>query len=109
MSQTLSERIALRELKKSTYSVSRNRSSFLAHSKEIQEALAAGCSVKSIWETLIEEGRIDFSYTSFRLYIRRLIHNEAPQLISNQPDKPAPKSSIPGFTFKPNPKTEDLF
>lgn len=127
MAKSLSERIAARTVKKKPSRSAQNRAAFLALRVDIKQALDDGWPVKSIWETLHEEGKVDFSYQAFRGYANRLILSppatETPlpaaerlptQGPSNEPKqaipKPAEKKPDPatGFTFNSAPKKEDL-
>jgi hypothetical protein len=118
MDKKLSERIAARTVKK------KNRAIFLALRSDIKQALVDGWSIKSIWETLHEEGKIDFGYSAFLGYTNRLILSQS-NPISKTPEQklnvktvkagqtPEPKKTgIPtmgGFTFNPIPNKEELF
>jgi len=75
--KTLSERIALRVLQSGEGRNARNRASFLMMRTEVAEALEGGYSVLAIWETLHEEGRINFGYQAFRRYVAQLITRNA--------------------------------
>lgn len=76
MVKTLSKRIAAR-MKKHDGGLKRsNRTIFLALRDEIEEALNEGWTVKVVWETLQEEGKVAFSYQAFNGYVNRLIKNE---------------------------------
>lgn len=121
MAKSLSERIAARSVKKKPSRSAQNRAAFLALRVDIKQALDDGWPVKSIWETLHEEGKIDFSYQAFRGYANRLILSpptaaeatSAPE--ASNPTKPvSPKTALKkpekaaGFTFNSEPKKEDL-
>ena len=123
MEKSLSERIAARAAGKMTLLSHRaqNRAVFLALRPDIKQALKEGWSVRSIWETLHEEGKITFCYSSFCDYTNRLILQVVPEPSANEPGcagkiiktaEAAPKtkesSEIRGFTFNPSPKIEDL-
>jgi len=71
MSKHLVERVLDRLKEHSKKSYSHNRAIFLSLSDEIREALGAGLSLKAIWETLYEEGRISFKYDTFLRYSRQ--------------------------------------
>ena len=76
MVKTLSKRIAAR-MKKHDGGLKRsNRTIFLALRDEIEEALNEGWTVKVVWETLQEEGKVAFSYQAFNGYVNRLIKKE---------------------------------
>lgn len=129
MAKSLSERIAARTVKKKPSRSAQNRAAFLALRVDIKQALDDGWPVKSIWETLHEEGKVDFSYQAFRGYANRLILSppatEPPAPPPVAEATPAPGASNPtkpassktavkkpepatGFTFNNNPKKEDL-
>ena len=74
MALNLSARIAKRnELQKNTTRNARNLAAFLAVRLDVKEALDDGWPVKTIWETLHDEGKITVSYQAFRGYVNRLI------------------------------------
>jgi hypothetical protein len=127
MTKSLSERIAARTVKKPSRS-GQNRAAFLALRADIRQALNDGWPVKSIWETLREEGKIDFSYQAFRNYANHLIlsptatkslfqsteklpnpkeGNDLKQTTISKPTKKNPEQAS-GFTFNSAPKKEDL-
>jgi hypothetical protein len=127
MATTLSQRIAQRAQTKKPTQQGKNRAAFLAVRDDVQNALNDGWSVKTIWETLREEGRIQFGYDAFMGYVKRLIRSGQPTaptrdasstvLPSEKRDqgKPAPEAAakkadnaIGGFTFDPSPNKEDL-
>lgn len=58
----------------------RNRAKFLAVKSDVTDALGEGWPVTQIWEALVEEGRIDFSYQWFAKYVRDLIR--APGIVA---------------------------
>tara|TARA_B110000879_G_C11179553_1_gene517647 strand:- start:3376 stop:3666 length:291 start_codon:yes stop_codon:yes gene_type:complete len=76
MDNSLSERIAKRQLNKNDSGRSRHKVTFMAHKNDIDEALLAGWSMKLIWETLKEEEKISFSYKTFRTYVLKFISSE---------------------------------
>lgn len=116
MEQSLSERIARREFQKEKSSPSKNKVAFIALQNDIENALEAGWSMKVIWETLSEEGKITFGYKTFRIFVSRLIKSTDKQDgvtpdIKNAKDGTKQKSTvpgIPGFTFHPTPNPEEL-
>lgn len=75
--KTLSERIAERVLQSDEGRNARNRASFLMVRSEVAEALEVGHSMLAIWETLQEEGHINFGYQAFRRYVGQLITRNA--------------------------------
>lgn len=128
MVKSLSERITARTVKKKPSRSAQNRAAFLALRVDIEQALDDGWPVKSIWETLHEEGKIDFSYQAFRGYTNRLILSPPatkppppipvvaiPELGPSNPTKLADSKTVvkkpeppTGFTFNSKPKKEDL-
>lgn len=74
MTYSLSERIAQSQVKKGN---TKNKVTFLALKQDIAEALDAGWPMKIIWDTLTEEGKISFSYKTFRLYTAKFIRQDS--------------------------------
>ena len=124
MTKSLSERIAARATGKKQSRSGQNRASFLALRVDIKQALDDGWPVKSIWETLHAEKKIDFSYQAFWNYVNRLILSppaptnpvsdqklNAKTTQSGQPPEPKTTQAptMGGFTFNPTPNKEDLF
>lgn len=129
MVKSLSERIALRVSTKKLTRIGKNRASFLAVRDDVKAAMDDGWPIKVIWDTLQDEGKIEFGYDAFMGYVNRLIRNVETSLIKPlakqvEADKPAPKAqvktdvlqelkketpSIGGFNFNPTPNKEDLF
>lgn len=110
MEKTLSARIAERAQKPRASTRERNRAVFLALRAEIQQALADGWPVATIWRTLKEEQKVEFSYQAFRLYVKKLVGSSA--RASTTPP-PLPQKSVPpkgttGFTYNPIPNKEEL-
>lgn len=132
MSRSLSQRIATRAIARQPTRSGRNRAVFLAIRDEVEKAMEDGWSVRMIWQTLVEEGKIDVSYNSFLSYVKRLIKTRpahvpaAPAAAPRPPSTPtAPAPSEPPttrnppasgtgagshdtFTFNPTPRKEDL-
>ncbi len=73
MTKNLSVRIAERTAQKKPSRNGQNRATFLAIRGDVKQALDDGWPVKTIWETLHEEGKVSFSYQAFRGYANRLI------------------------------------
>lgn len=106
----------------------RNIVAFLAVKGDVEAALEAGFSMKTIWAHLHATGRIAYRYETFTLHVKRHIRTQPPapntvgqqaprepQATADRPDaapseprKTAPPS-VGGFTFNATPKTEDLF
>ena len=132
MAKSLSERIAERATKGKPSRNAQNRAAFLAARAEVTQALDDGWPVKSVWETLHEEGKVTFSYQAFRGYVNRLILTAKPDAPHTSAIAPAtfgegakPEASkpgaegaskttnvkpgaLPGFTFNANPDKKDL-
>ena len=131
MAKSLSARIAERVARKKPAGNVCNRAAFLALRGEVKQAIDDGWPVKTIWETLHDEGKVAFSYQAFRGYVNRLILSppangdatRAP-VVADQSGQAAPRSVLQsartpaewkpeklaatGFTFNRTPKKEDL-
>jgi len=70
---SLSERIAQRVQSTKTNQSRNNLFAFLALRDEIKHALNDGYTKKEIWETLRDEKKLAFCYTSFTRYVNRHI------------------------------------
>ena len=68
MAKKLSERIAERTERKTPSRHGKNRAAFLALRDDVKEAIDDGWPIKEIWDTLCEEGKVSFSYETFRTY-----------------------------------------
>lgn len=116
MAKSLSARIAERAARKKPSRNAQNRAAFLALRGDIKQALDDGWPVKTIWETLNEEGKVAFSYQAFRGYVNRLILSQLATMEGNKPnqtitptEKKAQKpADVGGFKFDSAPKKEDL-
>lgn len=113
MGNSLSERIAAKQMERKVSDKSVNKAAFLALKKDISLALADGWSIKLVWETLVEEGKISFSYKTFCGYVARLIASEKkPSMQENTKEEKKKKSNatneIKGFTYNPIPNLEEL-
>ncbi len=87
MGNSLSEQIAAKQMIRKAFAKSVNKAAFLALKNDIASVLADGWSVKLVWETLVEEGKISFSYKTFCGYIARLIAAEKkPSMQENAKD-----------------------
>ncbi|MBD8829002.1 TraK family protein [Pseudomonas sp. CFBP 13602] len=135
MAKNLSERIAERMKNKKTNVGAQNRGTFLALKGEITDALDNRWPVRTIWETLHEEGKVSFGYQAFRNYVNSLIlapkrsqksstaEGQVQQSADSSSKKksavaPAPRAKEPrqsspqppastGFAFDPKPNKED--
>jgi len=90
---------------------------FMAVRKDVEAALEAGFSVKTIWAHLHEAGRVDFCYETFLKHVKRrnnasLIRQEAPTAKPKNKAVPGPvvikPPTIQGFVFNPVPNKEEL-
>jgi hypothetical protein len=105
---------------------------FLAVRQDVSEALEEGYDVKTIWEHMQAEGRINFGYHTFLNYVNRQLRRPADDsagtastkhiarnVNSERSAKEEPKrlgkglpskkmDAIPGFTFNSTPRKEDL-
>lgn len=113
MGSSLSERIAAKQVERQVSDKTVNKAAFLALKQDIATALTDGWSIKLVWETLVEEGKISFSYKTFCGYVARLIVAEQkPSLQEDTKEdekaKSKAKSEIRGFTFNPKPNLKEL-
>lgn len=116
MSKKLTERIAAQMQTQKPTRSGQNRAAFLALRNEIKEALDDGWTVKTIWQTLHSEEKINFGYDAFINYVNTLIRNPvtppAPPQTTSQPSqaKPLPqKKAAPIPAKKPHRNTADGF
>jgi len=115
----LTERIAARKLKKKPSQAAINKALFLALKEEIKEAMGDGHNIYCIWETLHEEGKLKFSYETFRKYVKRIIRSHSDS--ANQQIEVVAKNTentntvtkesfeIPSFKHNPIPNKEELY
>ncbi len=106
---------------------------FLAIKKNVTEAIEAGYSLKTTWEYLKEDGKIQSTYETFRRHVQRFIKSKpnhqatlaykngihaptAKQQTGSKPEvtpqserkgKPSPPGTS-GFKFDAKPNKEDL-
>jgi Family of unknown function (DUF5338) len=71
--KTLSERIAEKALRSSAGRNDRNRAAFILVRAEVKKSIEDGYSLWAVWETLHEEGRITYTYQTFRRYAHALL------------------------------------
>ena len=78
---------------------------FLAVRADVEAAIGAGYSVRTVWEHLHETGKVACRYESFLRHVRLHIRQ----------GKAAPDKAVPpgaqrpaGFTFNPRARKEDL-
>ena len=98
---------------------------FLGVRADVQEAMAAGYALKTIWEHLHETGKIPYRYETFLKHVRQHITTDTSVGIKPRPIQPMsstaqvqvkkPPSSkaeapppIGVFNFNPKPNKEDL-
>lgn len=106
--KNLSARIAEKAQLQIPDQKAKNRAAFLAHRDEIRQALEDHWSVKIIWRTLRDEGKIAFSYQAFIGYVKRLITNPPPtpsELTRTMANK---RPRHHGFKFDAVPKKDEL-
>lgn len=85
------ERLRERATQSKIASGGRNRAAFLAAKSDVESALADGWPVSQIWNALVDEGRIDFSYVWFAKYVRDLIRKPLAGIpAASVPPPPAP-------------------
>lgn len=104
MAKSLSMRIAERMSKKAASAGGQNRAAFLALKPDIEEALGDRWPIKSIWETLHAEGKIRFSYQSFRKYVNALVPPPKEPVTPEAPTStvvPSPADTKPTRREKP--------
>jgi hypothetical protein len=128
MTKNLSARIAERAARKKPPRNGQNRVTFLAMREDVKQAIDDGWPVKTIWETLHEEGKVSFSYQAFIGYANRLILSSSasrttvstPMAVDSRigkqhgpataqaTEKTLEGQTTSGFTFNRTPKKEDL-
>ena len=128
MTKNLSARIAERAARKKPPRNGQNRATFLAMLGDVKQAIDDGWPVKTIWETLHEEGKVSFSYPAFIGYVNRLILSspasretvstpmavdsrigkQRDQATAQATEKNPEGPATSGFTFNRTPKKEDL-
>lgn len=107
----------------------KNLVAFLAVREDIESALRAGFSARTIWLNLYEEGRVSFRYTAFTMFVKRHIGKtevkmQLPEPVICIPTIVRPRATqtrqgserskseqsepVRGFVFNPIPRKEDL-
>jgi hypothetical protein len=95
----------------------RHLATFMAVRNDVEAALDAGFTAKTIWANMRETGRVDFCYETFLRHVKRCFsaaparkavpivkakgRTEAEPVIVAAP-------TMPGFTFNPVPNKEEL-
>ena len=126
MSKKLTELIAEEETKRKQKGTGvKNRAVFLALREDIKEAMTDGWALKQIYRTLHTQKNITFSYQTFVNYANELILKPNQSLVISTQEvnaktleqeqtvpatEPVTKKphELPGFTFDPIAKKEDL-
>ncbi|MFA5922416.1 MAG: TraK family protein [Methylococcaceae bacterium] len=126
MSKKLTELIAEEETKRKQKGTGvKNRAVFLVLREDIKEAMKDGWALKQIYRTLHTQKKITFSYQTFVNYANDLILKPKQSQVIVKPEanaktvgleqtvpttEPITKKSyeLPGFTFDPIAKKEDL-
>ncbi len=98
-----------------------NRATVVVLRDDIRLALRDGWSMRQVWLTLREEGRLDFGYQAFRRHVR-LLALSTPTSVAVLPASTTPISgldvgaprrpsteSTPGFRFDPQPDPREVF
>jgi hypothetical protein len=112
--KSLSERIGDRARKTSSCTPHANRAIVLALRSDIQAALNDGWSVLAIYQTLHDEGKVDFSYQAFRRHVNRIFLGKAESRhggsgSTSTADRSTQNKSKKEFRFNATPNAEDLF
>lgn len=91
---------------------------FLAVKSNVQEAIDAGYSLKTIWQHMHDTGRLPYRYETFLRHVKKHLAKTAeippsPPVDKGQskPSDPAPGSIATrpqGFAFNPTPNTKEL-
>lgn len=87
------ERVASRASLRNSY-----RATFVALRPLVEGALAAGYSMKTVWETLCAEGKLTMTYETFRIHCRKAGLGRAAQVppsVRVQADKPSRAAVTP--------------
>ena len=126
MSKKLTDLIAEQETKRKQQGTGvKNRVLFLALREDIKEAMKDGWALKQIYRTLHSQKNITFSYQTFVNYANELILKPKPSPVSIKQESsrknpeleqsadtpeviPTKSHELPGFTFNPIAKKEDL-
>lgn len=123
--RSLSERMAdlsrARPLVPGRATAGLNRATVMALRDDIRLALNDGWSMRQVWLTLRDEGRLDFGYQAFRRYVRLFALAGPSSVGSHRASAPSisgpqigtsnhsPAGSTPGFHFDPQPDPREVF
>ena len=112
---TLIEKLVKKTQSVKTTQLAEARSYIIVHSAELQQALEKGFSVKSIWDTLHDDGNIKCHYAVFCKLVKSLLVDRSKmpptEALKSSDKKPPVKSHDPskGFKYNPVADVEDLF
>jgi uncharacterized protein DUF5338 len=106
MTESLSKRIA-RHTDKSKNAGKQFLPAFIALKPDIEQALKDGWTVRQIWNTLHDEGKIKCSYQWFRTLVNRHISNDRKQPAGSTQKKSAGIDQE-GFRFNSTTEKEEL-
>ena len=106
MTESLSKRIA-RHTDRSKNAGKQFLPAFIALKPEIAQALNDGWTVRQIWNTLHDEGKIKCSYQWFRTLVNRHITDNRKQPAGSAQQKSA-KNDHEGFRFNSTTEKEEL-
>jgi hypothetical protein len=114
MTKTLAERIATRYAKKNISGRGSHAAKLLALRGDIEGAIHSGWPMRTIWDHLSMEGKINCSYDTFRRFIRKqrplppkVARDESGREERNPREAarrssaaPPARSKMPGFEFR---------
>ena len=106
MTESLSKRIA-RHTDKNKNSGKQFLPAFIALKSDIAQALKDGWTVRQIWNTLHDEGKIKCSYQWFRTLVNRHISNDRKQTAGST-QKQSAGIDQEGFRFNSTTEKEEL-
>lgn len=112
--KSLRERMAETPSQPDVQESTRKFAMFLNCWNEVEKAFREGWSYRELWQILSRDGDIDFSYSSFVHYIRKvkrrqLDHEmERTRRANNNEASPAVKSTAKAHTIKPGSTKVDL-
>lgn len=92
--KSLSQRLTERALTSDAPIRKRNHAAFMAQKAEIAAALADGHRLKSIWELLRDEGKIEFDYVSMWRYVQRYLKPRKEKAAKPKAAKQPPNSGL---------------
>lgn len=112
--KSLRERLAESSSRQEAQDSAKRLAAFLKHWEEINEAYREGWSYKEIWRVLNRDGQIDFSYSTFLHFTRKLkrrqieYEKERTRKTSNAAAATAAKAAVPLPAAKPGATRVDL-